>query len=84
MRKLLVSLVAAGTALAVATPAAAQYLAAARLRPGYGYNQAYGYNRYGNNNVAQWQNDLQQVRWKATNCRVSGRLDPRGSPRPEQ
>lgn len=40
MRKLLISLAAAGTALAAATPAAAQYYA----QPGYGYN-GYGYNR---------------------------------------
>lgn len=77
MRKLLVSLVAAGTALAVATPAAAQYWPQPAYNQGYGYNQAYGYNRYGNNNVAQWQNDLQQIRWKANELQRQGRLDPR-------
>ena len=38
MRKLIIGLAAAGSALAVATPAAAQY-----------YQQPYGYNGYGNN-----------------------------------
>jgi hypothetical protein len=45
MRKLIISLAAAGSALAIATPAAAQYY------PGqpYGapYGNAYGYNNYG-------------------------------------
>jgi hypothetical protein len=55
MRKLIVSLAAAGTALAFATPAAAQYYpqpqpyAQPYGQPGYGapYGNAYGYNNYG-------------------------------------
>ena len=46
MRKLLVSLAAAGTALAFATPAAAQYYP--QPQPGYGQQYGYGYhNNYG-------------------------------------
>ena len=70
MRKLLVSLIAASAAFAVATPAAAQYWPQPARQ---GYNQY----RYGNNNVAQWQNDLQQIRWKANELQRQGRLDPR-------
>ncbi|HKX92607.1 MAG TPA: hypothetical protein VJM15_09325 [Sphingomicrobium sp.] len=50
MRKLLISLAAAGAALVVATPAAAQYYPAPPPQPyGYGapYGNAYGYNNYG-------------------------------------
>jgi hypothetical protein len=46
MRKVLISLAAAGTALAFATPASAQYYAAPQPY-GYGHNN-YGYNNYGN------------------------------------
>ena len=46
MRKLMISLVAAGSALAFAAPAAAQYYPAPQppYAPGYGYGQGYGYN----------------------------------------
>jgi hypothetical protein len=50
MRKLMISLAAAGTALAFATPAAAQYY------PQQSYGQQYGgrgYNGYGNNGWGQ-------------------------------
>jgi hypothetical protein len=55
MRKLIVSLAAAGAALAFATPAAAQYYPQQQPygqpygQPGYGapYGNAYGYNNYG-------------------------------------
>ena len=43
MRKVLISLAAAGTALAFATPASAQYYP--QPQP-YGYNNGYGYNGY--------------------------------------
>ena len=48
MRKVLFSIAAAASALAVATPAAAQYYPAP---PAYapGYNNGYGYNGYNNN-----------------------------------
>ncbi len=50
MRKLMISLAAAGTALAFATPAAAQYYP----QQSYAYGQQYGgYNGYGQNNWGQ-------------------------------
>ena len=49
MRKFLLPLAAAGTALAIATPAAAQHYP--QPQP-YGYN-GYGYNGYGQNNYGQ-------------------------------
>jgi small-conductance mechanosensitive channel len=50
MRKLMISLAAAGTALAFATPAAAQYYP----QQSYGYGQQHGsYNGYGQNNWGQ-------------------------------
>lgn len=68
MRKLLISLAAAGTALGIATPAAAQYY----QQPYYG--QQYGYNGYGYNNRAQMQRELQQIRYQADNLARQGRL----------
>jgi hypothetical protein len=65
MRKLLVSLVAASTAFAFATPAAAQYFPPQR---------AYG---YGYNNGGQYQRDLQQLRYQMDNLARSGRLTGR-------
>jgi hypothetical protein len=50
MRKVLIALAAAGSALAIATPAAAQYYPGQPY--GYGYNQPYG-NAYGYNNYGQ-------------------------------
>lgn len=68
MRKVLISLAAAGAALAIATPAAAQYYP----RQSYGYaNQQYG---YGYNNRGQLQNELQQIRYQADNLARQGRL----------
>jgi hypothetical protein len=54
MRKVLIALAAAGSALAIATPAAAQYYPPQPYgQPyGYGYNQPYG-NAYGYNNYGQ-------------------------------
>jgi hypothetical protein len=48
MRKLMISLAAAGAALVAASPAAAQYYPQPQPAP-YGYNNGYGYNGYGNN-----------------------------------
>jgi hypothetical protein len=48
MRKLMISLAAAGAALVAASPAAAQYYPQTHPAP-YGYNSGYGYNGYGNN-----------------------------------
>ena len=50
MRKILISLAAAGTALASATPAAAQYYPQPQVYP---QQQPYGYNNYAPNNYGQ-------------------------------
>jgi hypothetical protein len=71
MRKVLISLAAAGSALALATPATAQYY----QQPYYG-GQPYGYG-YGYNNRAQMQRDLQQIRISADNLARTGRLTNR-------
>jgi opacity protein-like surface antigen len=52
MVKFVIALAAAGTALAFATPAAAQYYPQPQPYGYNGYNQ-YGYNGYGNNNFGQ-------------------------------
>ena len=84
MRKVLISLAAAGAALAVASPASAQYYGGQPYGygQGYGYNgygQAYGYNGYGQGygNRAQLQRELQQIRFQADNFARQGRLTPR-------
>ena len=67
MRKLIISLAAAGAALAIATPAAAQYYPAPPQPYGYGapygynapYGNAYGYNNYGR--VRQLQARVDQI-----------------------
>ena len=46
MRKIVLPLIAAGAALAVASPASAQYYPQPQPQP-YGYNGGYGYNGYG-------------------------------------
>ena len=69
MRKVLIALATAGAALAVASPAAAQYYPA---QP-YAYGNPYG-NAYGYNNRAQLQNQLQQIRYQANNLARQGRL----------
>jgi hypothetical protein len=62
MRKLMMSLAAAGTALAFATPAAAQYYP--QQQP-YGYGNGYGYNNYGQVRALQARIDAvqNQIRW---------------------
>jgi hypothetical protein len=50
MRKIILSIAAAGAALAVASPAAAQYYPQPQR---YGYNGGYGYNGYGYGNWGQ-------------------------------
>lgn len=47
MRKLIISLAAAGAALAIATPAAAQYYPGQPYGYGAPYGNAYGYNNWG-------------------------------------
>jgi hypothetical protein len=63
MRKYLIPIVAAASALAIAAPASAQYYHA----PAYGY-------RYGSVEVRQWQNDLQRIRFEMRNLQAQGRL----------
>jgi uncharacterized small protein (DUF1192 family) len=66
MRKFLISLAAAGAALAVATPAAAQYYPGQQYGGGYGSN-GYGYNGYGYNNYGQvraLQARIDAVQWQ--------------------
>ena len=71
MRKVLISLAAAGAALAVASPASAQYYGGQPYGYGYnGYGQGYG-------NRAQLQRELQQIRFQADNFARQGRLTPR-------
>jgi len=60
MRKVLLSLAAAGTVLSLATPAAAQW-----ARPGNGYNQ---------NMPGRWQNEIQQMHYRMDQLGRSGRL----------
>jgi hypothetical protein len=69
MRKALMSLIAAGTALGLATPAAAQYY----QQPYYGA-QPYDYNGYGYNKRAQMREELRQIRFQADNLARQGRL----------
>ena len=69
MRKFILALVAAGSALAVATPAAAQYYA----QP-YPYNGNYPSNGYGYDNRGHMQNELRQIRIDADNLARQGRL----------
>jgi opacity protein-like surface antigen len=52
MRKVLIALAAAGSALAFASPASAQYYPQPQQPYGYG-GQAYGYNGYGQNGYGQ-------------------------------
>ncbi|MEO7635272.1 MAG: hypothetical protein ABIS38_06465 [Sphingomicrobium sp.] len=65
MRKVLISIAAAGTALAFATPASAQYFPQSQPGYGYGYNQG-GYNRGGYGQVRMLQ---------ARVDRIQGQLD---------
>jgi hypothetical protein len=60
MRKVLISLAAAGSALAFATPAAAQYYPAPPP-PAYGQGYGYGYNNYGNVRALQARVDRIQM-----------------------
>ncbi len=76
MRKILIPIAAAATALVVAAPASAQgygNLGPAYGAPAYGapYGNAYGYNRYG---AGQWQRELQQIRYERNQLARSGRL----------
>jgi hypothetical protein len=76
MRKTLIMLAAAASALVVASPAAAQYYGGPVYgAPAYGapYGNAYGYgNGYGNANP--WARELQQIRYQANNLARQGRL----------
>jgi hypothetical protein len=72
MRKTLITLAAAASALVVASPAAAQYYGG----PVYGapaYGAPYG-NAYGYGNANPWARELQQIRYQANNLARQGRL----------
>lgn len=77
MRTLIISLAAAGAALAVASPASAQYYGG---QP-YGYGQGYGYNGYGYNNYGQvraLQARIDAVQWQINRLdRYNGIRDDR-------
>ena len=73
MRKLLISLAAAGAGLVVAAPASAQYYGG---QP-YGYAQGYNAYGYGYGNRPQLQRELQQIRFQADNLGRQGRLTGR-------
>jgi hypothetical protein len=63
MRKVLISLAAAGTALAFATPATAQYFPAQAQSQGYGYGQQYrGGMRSLQVRIDRIQRDIEQLR----------------------
>jgi len=68
MRMFLISAAAAVSALAIATPAAAQYYPG----PAYGapYGNAYGYQHGGN----PWVRELQQIQYEANMLARQGRL----------
>jgi hypothetical protein len=73
MRKVLMSLAAAGTALAFATPAAAQYYPGQPYGQPYGYGSPYG-NAYGYNNYGQ----VRSLQARINNVeRMINRLDRR-------
>ena len=65
MRKVLIALATAGAALAVASPASAQYYG----NPNYGYGYNNGYNQR-----AQLQQRLQEIRYRANELARQGRL----------
>lgn len=75
MRKLIISLAAAGTALAVATPANAQYAPQPQPygAPQYGYNNGHGPNAYGQVRALQARIDAVQYRIDRLDRRLAGR-----------
>lgn len=72
MRKFIVSLAVAASALAVASPAAAQYYP--QYGQGYGYNGGYQGYGYRHNNRAQMRDELRQIRFEADQLGRQGRL----------
>lgn len=79
MRKVLISLAAAGSALAIATPAAAQYY------PGqpYGapYGNAYGYNNYNYGQVRALQARIDRIEWQINRLDQRDRIRDRSADR---
>ncbi len=77
MRKVLISLAAAGAALAIATPAAAQF-------PGqYGapYGNAYGYNNYNYGQVRALQARIDRIEWQINRLDRRDRIRDRSADR---
>lgn len=72
MRKFIVSLAVAASALAVAAPAAAQNYP--QYGQGYGYNGGYQDYGYRQDNRAQMRNELRQIRFQADQLGRQGRL----------
>jgi hypothetical protein len=72
MRKVILALIAAGSAVAVAAPASAQYYQQPYGYNGYGYNNGSGYSGYYNRD--QMQNELRHIRIEADNLGRQGRL----------
>ena len=76
MRKLMISLAAAGAALAIATPAAAQYYPGQYGAP---YGNAYGYNNYGQ--VRSLQARIDRIEWQINRLDRRDRIRDRSADR---
>jgi hypothetical protein len=83
MRKVLISLAAAGAALVAASPAAAQYYPVPQPAP-YGYN-GYGYNGYGYNGgwgqVRALQARIDRIEWQINRLDRRDRIGDRSADR---
>jgi len=73
MRKILITLAAAASALAIATPASAQYYP----QPNYGYSQGYR----GQDAMRHNQARLSQLQAQIRQAAMRGRIDPREAQR---
>jgi hypothetical protein len=83
MRKIVLSLAAAGAALVVAGPAAAQYYPAPQPAP-YGYGNNSGYNGYGFNNYGQvraLQARVDRIEWQINRLDRRDRIGDRSADR---
>ncbi|HEX6661881.1 MAG TPA: hypothetical protein VF067_08450 [Sphingomicrobium sp.] len=78
MRKLIISLAAAGAALAIATPAAAQYYPGQYGQP---YGNAYGYNNYNYGQVRALQARIDRIEWQINRLDRRDRIRDRSADR---